>query len=88
MGPVSTYRVAVNVTLIVAEKLVERARDVARQQGKSLDAVVREFLERFSGEVPSSRVADGLMDLMRKHPGASGGRGWGRADGYAGRMPR
>ena len=35
-----------NLTLSVSDEIIERAREVARQQGTSLNALVREYLER------------------------------------------
>lgn len=62
-----------NLTLSLDDQLVEKAREVARQQGKSLNAVIREFLERLAGTQPGAATADELIQLMRKHGGHSGG---------------
>lgn len=63
-----------NLTLSLDEATIERARAVARQQGKSLNALVREYLERLVGEQPGGDTAEALLGLMRKHGGHSGGK--------------
>ncbi|HVV88318.1 MAG TPA: DUF6364 family protein [Kofleriaceae bacterium] len=63
-----------NITLSLDDQVVEKAREVARQQGKSLNALVREFLERLTGAQPGATTADELLQLMRKHGGRSGGK--------------
>ena len=37
-----------NITLSVDETLLDRARDVARERGTSVNALVRDFLERLA----------------------------------------
>ena len=71
-----------NLTLSMDEKVIERAREAARQQGKSLNAVIREFLERFAGTQPGAEAAAELLSLMRKHGGHSGGKKITREDAY------
>lgn len=71
-----------NLTLSVDDGVVERAREVARQQGKSLNAVIREFLERMVGAQAGTTTADELLGLMRKHGGHSGGKKITREDAY------
>lgn len=71
-----------NVTLSIDAGLVERARELARQQGKSLNAVIRELLERFAGTQSAADTADALLGLMRKHGGHSGGKKITREDAY------
>jgi hypothetical protein len=74
-----------NLTLSVDDKTLERARQVARQQGKSLNALVREYLKSLAGTRAKEDIADELMKLTKKHPGRSGGRRVRREDAYAGR---
>ena len=71
-----------NVKLSLDDAIVERAREVARQQGKSLNAVIREYLERLVGAQPSGDTADELLLLMRKHGGHSGGKKFSREETY------
>jgi hypothetical protein len=39
----------VNITLSVDEQVAQRARDAAKKMGKSLNQVVRDYLEQFAG---------------------------------------
>jgi hypothetical protein len=75
-----------NLTLSVDEKILERARHVARQQGTSLNALVRGYLKNLAGKRANEEIADELMKLMKKHVGRSGGRRVRREDAYAGRL--
>lgn len=52
-----------NITLAVDEDTVERAREVARQQGTSLNALIRDYIERLAGK-PSG---DELVARLRAH---------------------
>ncbi len=79
---VRTYPVFMNLTLSVDDGLVERAREVARQQGKSLNAVIREFLERLAGMQGGAASADELLALMCKQGGHSRGKKISREDAY------
>ena len=38
-----------NITLSVDEQVAQRARDAAKKMGKSLNQVVRDYLEQFAG---------------------------------------
>jgi hypothetical protein len=38
-----------NITLSVDEQVAERARDAAKKMGKSLNQVVRDYLEQLAG---------------------------------------
>lgn len=51
-----------NLTLAVDERLVEQARKIAESQGKSLNQVIREFLE----ELASPSTAAGEMEELRR----------------------
>jgi hypothetical protein len=74
-----------NLTLSVDERLVERAREVARKQGTSLNALIREFIERLAGRRSGSQLARDILRLLEEHPGSSRGRRIRREDAYAGR---
>ena len=74
-----------NITVSIDEKLEIRAREVARRQGDSLNALIRRYLETLVGDVPGEVVAGEILDLMRRHGGHSGGRRIGREEAYEGR---
>jgi len=71
---VHTYYVCMNITLAIDEQLVKRARKVAEAQGKSLNQVIREQLERLTAQDdPDAWVAE-FERLSRASKGHS--RGW------------
>jgi len=71
---VRTYPVCVNVTMSVDERVLERARKKAEALGKSLNQLVREYLERLGGgDEPEKDVAE-LRRLSKRSAGRS--RGW------------
>jgi len=63
-----------NLTLAVDDRLVEQARKIAESQGKSLNQVIREFLE----ELTSPSTAAGEMEELRRLSleGQGRSRGW------------
>lgn len=54
-----------NITLSADEDLIEQARQVARAQHKSLNAVFREWLLRYSAESGNAQELDALMKRLR-----------------------
>ena len=75
-----------NLTISIDEELLTRARALAREQGTSLNALLREYLQTLVGEQPGDRVADELLMLMRKQGGRSGGRKIDRDELYEDRI--
>ena len=65
---------AVNITLSVDEKTVQRARDAAQAMGKSLNQSVREHIERLSGA--DQRLADHEAFEARAVAGKGRLNGW------------
>jgi hypothetical protein len=73
-----------NLTLAIDEDLLRRARIKALEDGTSVNALVREQLERYAGE---SEAAAGLKAFLREtertNAGSGpGGRTWTREDLY------
>ena len=67
-----TYAVFMNVTLSLDEQLVERARKKADALGKSLNQMVREYLQRVAGgDDPEHSVAE-----FKRLSGRGHSRGW------------
>lgn len=69
-----------NVTLTIADDVLRRARIRALQQDTSVNALVRDYLERFAGASPAD---GGLRDFLEatESTGAGsgpGGRSWTR----------
>ena len=86
-----TYYVYVNITLSVDEKSVERAREVARQQGKSLNAMIRDYIEHLAGESTGDEVAGELQriwDELDKDRSSTGIGKLSRDDLYEDRIGR
>jgi hypothetical protein len=77
---------ATNITLSVDEQTVARAREVARQQGTSLNALIREYIERIAGQRSGVAIYRQLEELWSEGGGHSGGRTPRREDAYEGRV--
>jgi len=75
-----------NVTISVDDQLLERARELARRRGVSLQELIREQLRLLAGERSGAEAARELLDLMDTRGGHSGGRAWVRGDAYAERL--
>jgi predicted HicB family RNase H-like nuclease len=52
-----------NITLSVDEQAVEKARRVARAMHKSLNQLVREYLEQLAGQVRAEHDAEEIRRL-------------------------
>ncbi len=63
-----------NLTLSVEDRIVERARKVARSMGKSLNQLVREYLRGLTAEHDPKHDIEELRALSRQGKGRS--RGW------------
>lgn len=77
-----------NITLAVDEHTVERAREVARQQGTSLNALIRAYIEHLAGQRGGAEIFRQLERLWSEGAGHSGGRKLGRDDAYEERLGR
>jgi len=77
-----------NITLSVDEKSVARAREVARQQGTSLNALIRDYIERIAGQRSGAEIYRELERLWAKGTGRSGGARFRREDAYEERLGR
>ena len=66
--------------------MAEAARKVAREQGTSLNELVRRFIAGLAGQgSPHDRAAE-LIGLFEQHPGDSRGARITRDDAYDGRL--
>jgi hypothetical protein len=74
-----------NLTLTLDDDLLLRARKRALDQGTSVNALVREYLETLAGGDPSAEVGRTLVGLAEQASGSSGrrGRSWTRDDVHA-----
>jgi len=76
----------VNITLSVDEKVAEAARQVAREQGTSLNELLRRYMAGLAGQRTAEARANAIVALFVDHPGDSGGRKFVREDAYEGRL--
>jgi hypothetical protein len=63
-----------NITLSVADEVVEAARRRAEAMGKSVNQLVREYLERLAGK-SNLEVAAAEFEELSRHPKGNS-RGW------------
>jgi len=67
-----TYTVLMNVTLSIDEQLVARARKKADALGKSLNQLIRDYLQKLAGaDDPEQSIEE-----FRKLSGRGHSRGW------------
>ena len=67
-----TDTVFMNVTLSIDEQTVERARKRAESLGKSLNQVIREYLQKLAGRDDPERS----IEEFRRLSGTGDSRGW------------
>jgi hypothetical protein len=69
----------VNMTIALDEEVLDRASAKAQEQGVSLDALLRDYLETYAGVRASREEAvRALLNLSLKAESGSGGRRWTR----------
>jgi hypothetical protein len=71
-GYMCTYTVVVNVTLSIDEQLVTRARKKADALGKSLNQLIRDYLQRLAGGDDPERS----IEEFKRLSGRGHSRGW------------
>ena len=82
------HRMAKNITLAIDEDLLDRVRVLAAMKRTSVNALVRDYLERLvrqEGEFDA--VTQALLRLSRDSEADSGGEGFSREETYSG-LPR
>jgi len=79
-----------NLTIVVDDEVLRRARIRALEQGTSVNAVLREFLESYAGAASEAEARDRLAALARRSSASSGagGRRWTRDEVYEQRTAR
>lgn len=63
-----------NLTLSIDDRLLKEAREVARSMGKSVNQLVREYLEQLTAKDDPERDIEELRRLSEQSEGRS--RGW------------
>lgn len=79
-----------NLTIAIDDELLRRARVRAAEQGTSVNAVLRDELERYADPAGSKRAAAKFLSLARERAGrsATGRRSWARDELYLERLDR
>ncbi len=79
-----------NLTITIDDEVLRRARIRALQQGTSVNALLREFLESYAGSDIEADARRQLVTMARRSTASSGpnGRTWTRDDVYADRLDR
>lgn len=80
-----------NLTLTIDAEVLEKARMRASEEDTSVDALVREFLEKYAEERAAREKLEALERILKSSREAtsgsgSGGRKWRREDAYEERM--
>jgi hypothetical protein len=79
------------LTLNIGEDALRRARIRASEQGTSVNAAVRSFLEQYAGEDDQMKARREIVKWARAYTGAGsgpGGRTWTRDELYEERFSR
>lgn len=81
-----------NITLAVDERTVERAREIARQQGTSLNALIREYIELLANQATGEELLEEFQkmwaEIDRSPGGSSSGYRFDREEIYEERLGR
>jgi hypothetical protein len=72
----------VNITLSADENLLRKAREIARRQGKSLNRMIREYLESLDDRDAGRRPIEDLFVLMDEARGSLGGKRFDRNESH------
>lgn len=67
-----------NLTLVIDEDVLRRARVRALQQGTSVNALVRTYLARIAGESEAKQGMDEFFTAVTDAGASRGGRAWTR----------
>jgi hypothetical protein len=70
-----------NVTLSIDDQILTRARQLAQQQGTSLNQMIRDYLASLTLDDPAQRTAE-LDRLWSEDEGDSHGWTWSREEAY------
>jgi hypothetical protein len=80
-----------NLTLVIDEDVLRRARIKALEQGTSVNAVVRSFIDEFAGEDEQMKARRAIVESALAYTGRGsgpGGRAWTRDEIYEERLSR
>lgn len=74
-----------NLTLSLDDRVLRRARIRALEQGTSVNALVKDYVERLAGDDPAQKALDEVLAMARALPPAENptpGRTWTREELY------
>lgn len=73
-----------NLTITVDDLLLKRARIKALEEGTSVNALLREYLQAYTGTQQTQRALAGFAELAERSQAGSGGAGrtWTREQLY------
>lgn len=71
-----------NVTVSIDDRLLERARELARKRDTSLNQMIRDYLEEVTASSSPEHLLEDLERMWRENNPDSGGRDWERGDLY------
>jgi plasmid stability protein len=73
-----------NLTIVVDDRILRRARMRALEDGTSVNAVLREYLAAYAGEAGTREVREAYASLAESSFASSGpgGRTWTRDDAH------
>ena len=74
-----------NLTLTIEDHVLRRARIRALEQGTSVNAMVREYLEQLTGDDSAQQAVNEFLAFARSRPETddpTGSRTWTRAELY------
>lgn len=79
-----------NLTLTIDDDLLRRARIRALEQNTSVNALVRDYLERYAERDRAQQAMEEIVAIARQSRASSGpaGRTWTRDDAYEDRLGR
>ena len=69
---VCTYTVSMNITLSIDEQVVIKAREKASALGKSLNQMIRDYLQSIAG----GDDPEGSIEELKRLSGTGNSRGW------------
>lgn len=72
-----------NLTITIDEKILKKARLRALEEGVSVNALLRDYLEKYTGSNKQHQQATNeLLKIAKCSMAESGGRKWSREDLY------
>lgn len=71
-----------NLTLVIDDDVLKRARIHALERGTSVNAMVRDYLSGIAGESDARQAMAEFLAIAQKAGAGSGGRNWTRDELY------